>query len=159
MGKSTCSVDGCSRVHKAHGYCEMHWRRVKRTGTPGRVKSARGVHEITADGYEVRGSGHTNLHGYRVRMVPGHPNAARRTGQILEHRLVMATHLARPLFPDETVHHKNGVRTDNRIENLELRAGPHGKHQTTDDLVAAAVSTLRRYAPELLAVVQLRKVA
>ncbi|MGI5245073.1 HNH endonuclease signature motif containing protein [Dactylosporangium sp. CA-139066] len=64
---------------------------------------------------------HITPRGYVAIWMPNHP-MAQKTGYLLEHRLVMAEHLGRILLPDEVVHHKNEIKTDNRIENLELLA-------------------------------------
>lgn len=68
----------------------------------------------------------------------------------LQHRYLMERQLGRPLLPEETVHHINGVRHDNRIENLELWSKSHPPGQRVEDKVAWAIDLLRTYRPELL---------
>jgi len=65
--------------------------------------------------------------------------------------MVMAQVIGRPVFSDEQVHHLNGVRDDNRPENLELWVGGHPTGRRVDDTVIWAVEILQRYAPERLA--------
>lgn len=57
--------------------------------------------------------------GYVLIHAPYHPKASKR-GYVMEHRLVMEKHLGRLLERSEVVHHKNGKKDDNRLENLEL---------------------------------------
>jgi hypothetical protein len=64
--------------------------------------------------------------GYIIIYKPDHPYATKR-GMVSEHRLVMEEHLGRYLTNNEKVHHKNGNRQDNRIENLKLY-GSHSDH-------------------------------
>lgn len=132
-----CAVRGCKQTAKGRGYCGKHYQRLMIHGDP----------LVTLTG-EV-GRGGLDAKGYIVRGAVGHPNADK-NGKIKEHRLVMAEMLGRPLFPDETVHHKNGVRTDNRPENLELWTGNHQPGQRVEDLVLWAKEILGRYEPDAL---------
>lgn len=97
-----------------------------------------------------RGEQHPNWRGGRYLRPDGYVMLNREGKPVMEHIVVMVEHLGRPLYEGETIHHKNGVRNDNRIENLELRASSHGKGQTIPDLVAFARQTLLRYAPSML---------
>ena len=66
-----------------------------------------------------KGGQKTNKDGYFMILAHGNPNANSR-GYILEHRLVMQKLIGRPLKKNESVHHKNGIKNDNRPENLQL---------------------------------------
>lgn len=67
-----------------------------------------------------------------------------------QHRLVMSEHIGRDLLPHENVHHINGVRDDNRIENLELWNTFQPKGQRIEDKVAWAKEILGIYDPASL---------
>lgn len=90
------------------------------------------------------GSGHKDPHGYVYINRVSHPNSQKR-GRIYEHTFVMSTYLGRPLKKGETVHHKNGVRDDNRIENLELWSKSHPSGQRVEDKIKWCKEFLNEY--------------
>jgi hypothetical protein len=64
---------------------------------------------------------------------------------VFQHREVIEEHLGRPRLPEETVHHKNGQRDDNRIENLELWSSSQPYGQRVEDKLAWARWFLAQY--------------
>lgn len=81
----------------------------------------------------VVGEGFVNSNGYRV------------INNKLHHRTVMAEYIGRPLLTNESVHHINGVRDDNRLENLELWSSSQPPGQRVEDKVAWAKEIVRLY--------------
>ena len=96
-----------------------------------------------------RGGRTRHNRGYLMLYAPDHPRASH--GYVFEHILVIEAHLGRHLVDGETVHHLNGIRDDNRLENLELWTKPQPPGIRVADAVVWAKEILRRYAPEALA--------
>lgn len=123
-----CWSVGCDSGAWCRGLCRLHYERFIRTGETGplrRKKRGRGEGSLGAKGY--------------VRITA--PDGRRMD----EHRFVMEQHLGRPLRPDETVHHKYGDRSDNRIEKLELWSSMQPAGQRVVDKLAYAREIIARY--------------
>lgn len=91
-----------------------------KVGMPRRVTLSKDRHGNWKGGIVTTAAGYTAVSGGE------YPDMHDMNGYTLEHRLVMARSLGRPLTKKETVHHINGDKKDNRLENLQLRKGNHG---------------------------------
>src|SRR3990167_10027211 len=106
MYQTTCATCGKAivkeryRSYLAHRFCD------RRCHGQWRTRHYSGVNHPNYKG------GHINIYGYRVVCLKGHRR--------LEHRVVMERHLKRELFTHEIIHHRNGDKLDNRLENLEV---------------------------------------
>ncbi len=139
-GVKTCKTKGCKKTFKAGTYCNTHASQKQSGKTPRKSEGRKPPAEY----------GETNVQdGYVVEKRPDHPNA-NSWGWVAQHKRVMSEILGRPLLPGENVHHKNGIRDDNRPENLELWLVKQPRGQRVSDRVADAIEILRVYAPDKL---------
>ncbi|MFB9681217.1 HNH endonuclease [Streptosporangium vulgare] len=127
-----CPEETCDRPVSCQGRCDAHYRQFRKTGKTQKLRDRSGNGRIV-DG-----------NGYIIVKRPDHPEA-RKNGWVSEHRMVMSDHLGRPLWPDEYVHHKNGNRVDNRLENLELWSGSQPPGQRIVDKLIWAREIIERY--------------
>jgi hypothetical protein len=138
-----CTFEGCDRRRKSRGLCKAHDAQRAR----GTELFPIGQRPTPSRSARMRGE---TYHGYLLVMAPPDSFSRRADGRVLEHRLVMEKRLGRALLPGENVHHKNGLKSDNRPENLELWVTLQPSGQRPDDLADWAEEILRRYRPSRL---------
>ncbi len=128
---ASCSVSECSRPRKARSLCRLHYDHWKKHGDAS-FRPSLGRRRDPNNWF-------MQTEGY---IMAYDQNAGRYRP---EHRIVMESALGRPLHLDETVHHVNGDRSDNRPENLELWSTRHCKGQRIDEKIAWCLEFLSRY--------------
>jgi len=125
-GKITVTCAECGKTFKIFPcrkdkiiYCSLACRKLG--------KSKKMKHRIGILNPRFKGGRYKNAHGYWIRTLSSLSDEERQLAKkmvtrttILEHRVIIAKEIGRPLTKKDIVHHKNEIKGDNRIENLEL---------------------------------------
>ncbi|CAH2606430.1 HNHc domain-containing protein (plasmid) [Rhodovastum atsumiense] len=140
-----CSVYECIRIAREDGLCVEHFK-VRHGRPPSVVRKCDEPEKKRKPEFFKR---FLQKSGYVTVRVPANfPGAVRMQRGfwwIMEHRMVMQNMIGRPLRMNENVHHKNGIRHDNRPENLELWVTSQPCGQRVKDKLAWAREFLATY--------------
>lgn len=131
---SICVHCSESRRQHARGLCSRCYVIGRRDGTLNEI----GRPIMSPASYSTR----VREVGERYLSDDGYVRIVTELGIVTEHRAAMERHIGRKLVVGETVHHKNGIREDNRIENLELwfKSRPQPAGQRINDLIDYVVT-------------------
>jgi hypothetical protein len=121
-----CTFKECGKRYFAKHLCVAHYNQQRR-----------GQELVPLGRRSPKGQRKATRNGYKVLYIDGK--------EILEHRYIMEQLLGRSLTPEENVHHLNGVKNDNRIENLELWSTKQPKGQRIADKILYAKEILELY--------------
>lgn len=121
-----CKAKDCNKKARTGSYCPGHYDRLRRNGDLAENKPL-----------VIRGIPHMDAQGYM--------RYTKNKKKIWRHREVMEEHIGRRLFPHEKIHHLNGNRSDNRIENLEIWSSIQPSGQRIEDKVKWALEILEIY--------------
>lgn len=134
----TCLNPECFKEPRSRGFCKNCGRKQDKFGDPN-VGKKKG---------KYRKKSRDDGRGYVIQYDPTsiHADAA---GRVAEHRKVMGDAIGRRLFDHENVHHKNGIRSDNRLENLELWSKAQPPGQRVEDKIEFYIHFLEQYGYEV----------